>query len=184
MSEMKVISGIAAAVGAGVLFKYVSTQSDKHVLESMVFTSDPAVAAVHGQNKLDIQSHPVLKHDPSFQNKDGLIIRTKHWIPQGGEEPKGVVFVVHGYAEHAGRYNHVVEHLLDIGLEVYALDHQGHGRSEGEKLYVREFDDFVDDVLQLVHSVKLKSGQKRFLLGHSMGGLISTMTASRVSQAR
>lgn len=46
---------------------------------------------------------------------------------------------------------------------------------------MRQFDDFVDDFLQFVHSMPLEAGQKRFLLGHSMGGLISVLAASRVS---
>ena len=45
--------------------------------------------------------------------------------------PKGLVIVVHGYGEHSGRYQNVVDVLVPDGYAVWALDHRGHGRSEG-----------------------------------------------------
>ena len=187
-------TAIAAAVGSGLAIRHLANQDEKHVLPSSSFTLDPRVPEATAER---LEDHPVLSTCPSFRNKDGLIIRTRSWMPEGEEPPKAILFLVHGFAEHCGRYLHVVEEILKLGVAVYALDHQGkvyesprwlkgnnwaagHGKSEGERAYVCKFDDFVDDLLQFIHSVSLAPGQKRFLLGHSMGGLISVLTASRV----
>ena len=63
----------------------------------------------------------------------------------GGEDATYVAVIVHGLAEHAGRYNHVAQALVDNGAVVYAGDHYGHGASEGEKGVVEDIELFVDD---------------------------------------
>jgi alpha-beta hydrolase superfamily lysophospholipase len=94
------------------------------------------------------------------------------WRPA---EPVGTVVVVHGYAEHSGRYAHVAAALSEAGYAVWALDHRGHGRSEGDRAIVAQFEHFVVDLAAFVRLVRERSGgQPLFILGHSMGGLIST----------
>ena len=56
-----------------------------------------------------------------------------------------VVVIVHGYAEHSGRYQHVGEALVARGYAVETLDLRGHGRSEGNRSIVRSFDQFLDN---------------------------------------
>ncbi len=61
---------------------------------------------------------------------DGLGLFTQSWTPdQGG---KGTIVLVHGYAEHSGRYAHVAEYFVQQGYNVHALDHRGHGQSRGD----------------------------------------------------
>jgi acylglycerol lipase len=94
--------------------------------------------------------------------------------------PRAVVYIIHGMGEYCGRYEHVAEILTAAGFEVVALDHQGCGESEGDRAYVRSFDDYVSDVLQLVTEVQpAPEGVPRFLLGHSMGGLIALTVAHK-----
>jgi alpha-beta hydrolase superfamily lysophospholipase len=94
--------------------------------------------------------------------------------------PSYVVVLAHGYGEHAGRYEHVAAALVASGATVYAVDHVGHGRSEGERALITDFERVVDDL----HEVDLRAraehpGLPVVLIGHSMGGLIAARYAQR-----
>ena len=94
------------------------------------------------------------------------------WLPQG--ESRAALVVVHGIAEHSGRYMNLVNSLVPEGFSVYGIDHYGHGKSEGKRLYVPGFSVFVDGVNRLVDRVKeWEPGKKIYIVGHSMGGLIT-----------
>ena len=96
------------------------------------------------------------------------------------DEPSHVVVVAHGYGEHIGRYDHVAAALGEGGAAVYGLDHVGHGRSEGERALIADFDLVVDDLQLLVADARTRhAGLPVVLLGHSMGGLIATRYAQR-----
>ena len=88
--------------------------------------------------------------------------------------PKAVILIAHGYAEHLGRYEHVAAALTKAGYAVFAVDHWGHGKSEGDRGFVPAFSVFLDglDAL-LAEAKKQRPDRKRFLLGHSMGGLVA-----------
>ncbi|MDO5029967.1 MAG: alpha/beta hydrolase [Corynebacterium sp.] len=110
----------------------------------------------------------------STDGKDTPIYWKSNTIPNA----KGTVVVVHGAAEHLGRYEWVTGKLLNAGYNVYRLDHRGHGHSgqvEGTPVARGHIDDFhslVDDLHQLVEKAKSENpSTKTFLLGHSMGGL-------------
>lgn len=97
----------------------------------------------------------------------------QRWLPQDGIE-RGILVIVHGLGEHSGRYRNVVERLLPEGYGIYALDHQGFGRSGGRRGHVNHFRDYLADVRKLV--AMARSEQPTWplaLFGHSMGGLIS-----------
>ena len=90
--------------------------------------------------------------------------------------PKAVVLLAHGYAEHAGRYEHVARRLNAAGYAVEAVDHWGHGRSDGEGGFVPRFSAYLDGMTELLARVEEEHpGVPRLLLGHSMGGLIATL---------
>lgn len=94
------------------------------------------------------------------------------WQPEG--EAKAAVLITHGLAEHGGRYMNVVDKLVPQGYAVYAIDHYGHGRSDGTRVFIPKFDDFITPLVKLLGMVKeWHPGKKVFLLGHSMGGLIA-----------
>lgn len=95
-----------------------------------------------------------------------------------GSEPRAEVVVAHGYAEHSGRYAHVAKDLVEAGLRVWAIDHRGHGESQGERGDIGSWDDAVADLDRLVDEVVAESsGGPVFLLGHSMGGAIAVAYA-------
>ncbi len=89
-------------------------------------------------------------------------------------EERGRILLAHGLGEHSGRYSHVIEILLDRGLSVWAMDHRGHGQSGGKRGHVRFFDQYIEDLHQMIKIVRkdMADPMKCFLLGHSMGGLI------------
>ncbi len=94
------------------------------------------------------------------------------WLPKGA--PRAIILLAHGYAEHLGRYEHVAKTFTDAGLAVYALDHWGHGRSDGARGFVPHFSVFLDGMAALLDMVQHRHPKTpRILLGHSMGGLIA-----------
>jgi alpha-beta hydrolase superfamily lysophospholipase len=105
----------------------------------------------------------------SFDGVGGVRIVYDVWTPD--TTPRGVVVLSHGYAEHARRYDHVAERFGESGLVTYALDHRGHGRSGGKRVYLRDLSEYIDDFHTLVGiAAKGHPGLKRVVLGHSMGG--------------
>jgi alpha-beta hydrolase superfamily lysophospholipase len=97
-------------------------------------------------------------------------------------EPRYLVVLAHGYGEHARRYDHVAAALVADGAVVFALDHHGHGRSEGERASVSDPDDFTLDLDTLVEQARGEyPGLPLVLIGHSMGGLIATRYAQQHS---
>jgi alpha-beta hydrolase superfamily lysophospholipase len=91
-----------------------------------------------------------------------------------------VALVVHGYGEHARRYDHLAERLVEHGAAVYAPDHHGHGRSDGERALVDDLDRGVQDLHRVAErAVSEHPGLPVVMVGHSMGGLIATRYAQR-----
>lgn len=91
------------------------------------------------------------------------------------DEPKAAVILVHGICEHLGRYDYIKDKLNEDGYNVYRYDARGHGKSEGQRGYLEEFDDYLDDLDLLIGIVKRENkGLKTILIGHSMGGLVAT----------
>lgn len=102
----------------------------------------------------------------------GAKIYWQKWLPDG--ECKALILLVHGYAEHSGRYQYFADHCLSKGYAVYAMDHWGHGKSEGTPGFVPDFSVFHDGVDPLLARANQDFPELPVMLvGHSMGGLIS-----------
>lgn len=96
-----------------------------------------------------------------------------------GEPVKGVVAIAHGLHEHSARYEYVAERLVAAGYPVYAIDHAGHGRSDGKRGDLSPLSDVVDGIDKLITLVAERHpGVPRFLLGHSAGGLFALLYAT------
>jgi len=105
----------------------------------------------------------------SFDGVGGVRIVYDVWEPE--TEPRGVVVLCHGYAEHARRYDHVAHRFGRSGLVVYALDLRGHGRSGGKRVYLRDISEYTGDFHTLVGIAAAEYPElNRIVLGHSMGG--------------
>lgn len=94
------------------------------------------------------------------------------WQPPG--QARAALLLVHGLGEHSGRYANLARQCTDRGIAVFALDHYGHGRSEGQRGHVERFSVYLDGVRALLERVREEQADvPLFLLGHSMGGLIA-----------
>ncbi|SDJ57086.1 alpha/beta hydrolase [Nonomuraea jiangxiensis] len=96
------------------------------------------------------------------------------------DRPRYVAVLVHGYGEHIGRYEYVADRLVRHGAAVYGPDHMGHGRSDGDRVHIEDFEDVVTDVHSVVGQARADHpGVPVVVIGHSMGGLIATRYAQR-----
>ncbi len=102
--------------------------------------------------------------------RGGVLFR-RAWLPSEAER---VLLVVHGYAEHSGRYEHFGSWFAERACAVHGFDHQGHGRSSGVRCHVGEFSDYLDDLQLVLDRVRVEHpGLPVSLVGHSMGGLLT-----------
>lgn len=111
-----------------------------------------------------------------FVTRDRRLHFRRWWV----EGALGVVVVAHGLGEHSGRYCQLAKFLNRSGFSVYALDHYGHGQSEGKRGHIDDFAGYSEDLHQFTRLVKRDSGERSLhLLGHSMGGAIACGCAIR-----
>lgn len=84
--------------------------------------------------------------------------------------------MVHGYGEHSSRHAETASLLAEDGYAVHTFDLRGHGRSRGKRYAVRLFDEHLDDLeVSLSRARGERPDAPAFLLGHSLGGLISVL---------
>lgn len=118
-----------------------------------------------------------MKHkEGKFKGLKNFDLYYQCWLPE--KSPKAVLLVAHGLAEHSGRYKNLVNYFVPKGYAVYALDHRGHGKSEGMRSYVDRFSEYLADIktfFDIVH--KAHKGAKVFLVGHSLGGTLAVAYA-------
>ncbi len=130
----------------------------------------------------EIQTQPLTGEAPGFSHQSGhartadrLELAWQSWSPAA---PRGVIVVVHGLAEHCGRYQETAEHLSARGWAVVAGDLRAHGLSadppKAGRVHVGRFEDYFKDVDALIGLAREHYPElPLYLLGHSMGGLIS-----------
>lgn len=107
----------------------------------------------------------------SFQAGNGQKIFYRRWSTV---EPRAVILLAHGLAEHSGRYYEFADFFAEEGFTTWALDHPGHGQSGGKRGHVGQFEEYTDALGQLLTLARQAHPDIPFvLLGHSMGGLIA-----------
>jgi alpha-beta hydrolase superfamily lysophospholipase len=113
----------------------------------------------------------------TFTDHIGVTIFVHKWIPDS-ISPKALVYLAHGMAEHAMRYDFFAEALANAGYAVYADDHRGHGKSmeEGKvgSLYEDGWDGVVEDIKQITDTMKKDyPNLPLFIFGHSWGSFLT-----------
>lgn len=114
-----------------------------------------------------------MKHDEgTFKGFDAITLQYQAWRPDGA--PRAVLLIVHGFGEHIGRYNNVVDGLVPRGYAVWGFDQRGHGRSEGRRGHISAWRDYREDLANFVRFVSAhEKTPNLFMLGHSLGSLIA-----------
>lgn len=104
----------------------------------------------------------------TWGSKTGQKVFGQSWLV---ENPKAVVGIIHGMGEHSGRYNYMVDALNAAGISVVSCDQMGHGKTEGKRGHVANYDMLLGCVGELSSKMmELVPAKPTFLLGHSMGG--------------
>jgi acylglycerol lipase len=121
-----------------------------------------------------LQAWPPGTTEETFDGVGNLKIFFRSLLPQG--KPRAVVVICHGVNSHGGQYAWPAEQIAKAGCAVYAIDLRGRGKSEGERFYVENVSEYVSDVAGLVKIAKSRNpGLPLFLLGHSAGGVVSSV---------
>jgi len=107
---------------------------------------------------------------------DGTSIATRHWEAAG--RPWATVLLLHGIAEHSGRYERTGELLAGSGIDTHAFDFRGHGRSGGERTDVASWQLFLDDVADRLGALADRP-RPHVLIGHSLGSLLALQYAEQ-----
>ncbi len=114
-----------------------------------------------------------------FISHDETPIFYRIWQPSEKSPSKASLIIVHGMGEHSGRYHRLATYAADLGITTYALDLRGYGRSGGKRYHLKRFEDYLGDLTALhAHVARTEAPRPVFILGHSLGGLISASYAA------
>jgi acylglycerol lipase len=123
---------------------------------------------------MNVAQQPLPVREELVPAAGGIKLLVRSWLP--AEPARGIVAIVHGFKSHSGHYFWAADQLVASGFAVYAVDLRGRGKSGGERFYVEKLDDYLGDVRQLVDLARSRHADVPvFLLGHSAGGVISTV---------
>lgn len=112
-----------------------------------------------------------------FEETPGGPLFVRSWTPPS---PRAALLLVHGLAEHSGRYDHVARRFAARGFASLAIDCRGHGLSPGPRVHVDSFETWLDDVSAGVALVRRgRPDLPYFVVGHSQGGLLALLQALR-----
>src|SRR5258708_12395469 len=94
------------------------------------------------------------------------------WTP---DNPKAIVVIAHGYADHARRFGHVAEYLVQQGYTVHASDQRGHGASKADSHgYLERFATQRDDLSRVIEWAHADpKALPSSLPGHTLSPLLS-----------
>ena len=124
--------------------------------------------AINGMSAIAGRVTPITER---VRAADGTELFMRHWPAQVPGWASALI--VHGLAEHSGRYEHVGSHLAEAGIDTFALDQRGFGQSGGERAWVDRWSRFHDDLQGRVEAIRASHpGQPLLMYGHSLGGLL------------
>jgi alpha-beta hydrolase superfamily lysophospholipase len=113
-------------------------------------------------------------NEHTVEGAGGLKVFVRSWQPEG--KPRAIVVINHGLKSHSDYYAWAAEQLTQKQLAVYALDMRGHGKSEGERLFINEMAEYVDDLAKVIAFAKQREGAlPTFVLAHSAGGVVAAI---------
>jgi acylglycerol lipase len=108
----------------------------------------------------------------TFKSADGINIQG--YTGEPASTPVAVIALLHGMGEHAMRYAHVADYFNHQSIAFTAMDHRGHGKSEGQRGHSPSLDALLNDIeLFITKTKELYPGIPVILYGHSMGGNVA-----------
>ncbi len=120
-------------------------------------------------------TRPFSEQSGFFNAFDHLRLYWRACLP---ERPRAAIALVHGYADHSGRYLPVLHHFAGLGYAVHAFDYRGHGQSDGRRGHCDHFSDYLSDLDVFLRRVREQSKTlPLFLLAHSHGALVAARYA-------
>ncbi len=109
-----------------------------------------------------------------FAGQGGIQLYEQSWHPAG--RARAVLVIHHGLKSHSAHYDALARRLVARGYAVYAYDMRGHGRSEGRRATLDDFEDLARDLSIFMGRVQAReAGRPTFLMGHSVGGAVVTL---------
>jgi alpha-beta hydrolase superfamily lysophospholipase len=111
----------------------------------------------------------------TFICSDGQTLAVQDWLPSQGEPVRGLVLIVHGLGEHAGRYDALAHRLNAWGFAVRGYDQLGHGESAGVRGGLPTDTRLLEDLADVVDDTRsrMAADVPLIVLGHSLGGLVA-----------
>jgi len=104
-----------------------------------------------------------------LKTKDNLSLFSRQWtVP----DAQANVFIIHGIAEHSGRYKEIASFFNAKNCSVFSYDQRGHGKSEGERAFIPKFSLMADD-MEIWMDAFYKPDKPSFIFAHSLGALIT-----------
>ncbi len=107
-------------------------------------------------------------HPQFITTTDRVRLAVHHWSPNG--QPVAHTVLIHGLGEHCGRYEHVAAAFTRAGIALQGMDLRGHGHSGGPRGHARNYQILMQDIDELIQTVRMQSTLPLFLYGHSLGG--------------
>jgi len=138
----------------------------------------------YGEAKPEVPKVDERAGDFHRSGDDRLWLFSRRWEPSEPHKAWATLMIVHGTVDHSGVYAELAETLVARGVAVFASDMRGWGRSDGEPLYFHDISVFADDVVDDYRRIHGDSSpyadvRARFLLGKSVGGLVTAWLAAR-----
>jgi acylglycerol lipase len=116
----------------------------------------------------------IVSHGSSFPGTWGVQLFEARWKPKG--KARACLVLVHGLKDYGARYGELASALAARGIATHATDLRGHGKSDGDRVWVRAFEDYLADLdISIERAREAYPGKPIFLFGHSMGGTIVTL---------
>jgi lysophospholipase len=104
---------------------------------------------------------------------DGTELHTTYTPAHNQKDDSPTILWVHGWSEHSARYQELASYMARHGFASIMYDHRGHGKSGGPRGYIDYFDQYLEDLESVYNFHKKRVGGKLFIVGHSMGGLVT-----------
>jgi alpha-beta hydrolase superfamily lysophospholipase len=113
-----------------------------------------------------------------FTSSDGLELYANWYLPE--QQPRAGLLIVHGFADHGARYEHVAARFTKLGYVVLAADYRGNGRAAGLRGHCDRFEEFVWDLEAAANLLRRAIGDLPLgVYAHSHGGLVTLVALTQ-----